>query len=151
MGIKDSNRDLDFHRRVIERTRGRSFAVFAGSGDILAASMGWGGAGAIAASANLIPDTLVQLWNALRAGDADGTAHLHGRVHAVEEMCRRFPFPVNWKTSLELVGLMKAVPAFPFQAMTPADTEAMRAGLKELGVLQRSLSQNSLSKRGPSV
>ena len=135
-GIKDSNRDLEFHRRVIEQTREQSFAVFAGSGDILAASTGWGGVGAIAASANLIPQTLVQLWNALRAGDVDGAAGLQRQVHAVEELCRRFPFPVNWKTSLELVGLMHAVPAFPFQAMTPANTEVMRAGLRELGVLR---------------
>lgn len=136
VGIKDSNRDLDFHRRVIELTRDRSFAVFAGSGDILTASMSWGGAGAIAASANLIPQALVQLWNALRADDADGAAHLHRLVHAVEEMCRGFPFPVNWKTSLALVGLISAVPAFPFQAMLPARTEVMRSGLRELGVLR---------------
>ena len=148
VGIKDSSRDLDFHRRVIEQTRDRSFAVFAGSGDILVASMGWGGAGAIAASANLIPDTLVQLWNAQRAGDTDGAGHLHRRVHAVEEICRRFPFPVNWKTSLALIGLMNAMPAFPVQAMTPADVDAMRSGLRELGVLREGSSYNSLFQKG---
>ena len=134
-GLKDSSRDLTFHQAILDATRGGRFAIFAGAGDIIPLSHGWGGAGAIAASGNLVPGALVELWNAAKRGASADVERLQAFVSGVEELCRRFPFPVNWQTAVELAGVAAAVPAFPLRRLPATDVESMRAGLVALGLI----------------
>ncbi len=136
VGIKDSSRDVEFHRRIIDATRGKDFAVFAGSGALLSTNMTSGGAGAIAASANVIPGALVRLWQALRQGDAAEAERRQQHVSSVEAAVQQFPFPANWKACLELAGLLSAEQAFPIRRLSGDQVSALRAALHELGTVQ---------------
>jgi 4-hydroxy-tetrahydrodipicolinate synthase len=134
-GIKDSSRDIEFHRGIVDATRGKEFAVFAGSGAQLSTNIMAGGAGAIAASANVIPGALGHLWEALRRGDVAEGARWQQHVSSVEAAVRQFPFPANWKACLELMGLLSAEPTFPFRRLSGAQMSALRTDLHALGVV----------------
>lgn len=134
-GIKDSSHDADFHRRVIESTRHENFSVFAGSGRLLPVNVAAGGHGAIAASANLIPDALTALWRALGRGDTAAANDLHTLVDAVEATCRSYAFPATWKASVELAGLAGGQPAFPLSRLSPDQMDSLRRAFARLGVI----------------
>jgi 4-hydroxy-tetrahydrodipicolinate synthase len=59
IGMKDSSGDLNNTKSVIERFRG--FKVYAGSDALLLATMRYGGAGCISATANVNPAAIVRL------------------------------------------------------------------------------------------
>ena len=134
-GIKDSSRDVEFHHRIIAATSGTTFAVFAGSGALLSTNISCGGAGAIAASANLIPRALVCLRQALQEHDCAEAQRQHCYISAVEEAVRQFPFPTNWKASLSILGLVSGEPAFPFRRLSGDQMRVLGTALRDLGVV----------------
>ncbi|MHB8619545.1 MAG: dihydrodipicolinate synthase family protein [Chloroflexota bacterium] len=135
VGLKDSGGDETFHRQIVTATRGKDFQVFAGSGTLASANFASGGAGMIAASANLIPAALVSLWRALSTGDEAGAARWHSHVSAVEQVCRRFPYPTNWKTAVECAGLLPAQSAFPLHHLSPDQVDDLRVALRQVGAV----------------
>jgi 4-hydroxy-tetrahydrodipicolinate synthase len=134
-GIKDSSRDIDFHRRLLEATRGKDFAVFTGAGAVLSINAAGGGAGTIAGCANLVPRDLVRLKRALAEGNTAEADRLQQRVAALEDAVRQFPFPANWKACLEIAGLLSAHPAFPVPRLSAEQMNALREALHDLGVV----------------
>jgi 4-hydroxy-tetrahydrodipicolinate synthase len=134
-GIKDSSRDVDFHRRLLEATRDRDFAVFTGAGALLSVNTAGGGAGTIAGCANLVPQDLVRLRRTLGEGNTAEAERLQQRVAALEDAVRQFPFPANWKACLEIAGLLLAHPAFPLHRLSAVQMTGLREALHDLGVV----------------
>ena len=134
-GIKDSSRDIDFHRRLLQATRGKDFAVFTGAGALLTVNLAGGGAGTIAGCANLVPQDLVRLRRTVEERNTAEAERLQRRVAALEDAVRRFPFPANWKACLEIAGLLTANPAFPIHRLSAEQTNGLREALQYLGVV----------------
>jgi 4-hydroxy-tetrahydrodipicolinate synthase len=135
VGIKDSSRDVEFHRRILEVTRGKDFTVFTGAGALLSVNMAGGGGGTIAGCANLVPRDLVRLWRTLVEGNTAEAGRLQQRVAALEDAVRQFPFPANWKVCLEIAGLLSANPAFPLRQISVEQRNGLRKVLQDLGIL----------------
>lgn len=135
-GIKDSSRDLEGFQAFAYATQGEEFALLTGSDTLLMASLLVGGHGAIAASANLVPELGVGVYEASCEGHWEGAAAYQRRLFDVIQACRVGGLGIGWKAALELAGVCSGTPVPPATPL-PADVRAKLAGrLEELGVLE---------------
>ncbi|HOB08520.1 MAG: 4-hydroxy-tetrahydrodipicolinate synthase [Limnochordia bacterium] len=79
IGIKDSSGDLKLTQAYIEQTPER-FAVMGGNDGLILDTLLLGGTGAIAATANVIPEILVNIYQAFMEGDLDKARMWQDRV-----------------------------------------------------------------------
>ena len=68
VGIKDSSGDLTLTSEYIRRTD-EKFSVLAGRDTLIYGTLCYGGKGAIAATANVAPKVIVEIYEAFQAGD----------------------------------------------------------------------------------
>lgn len=132
LGIKDSSRDLEYLASIAYNTADFSFDVVTGSDTLLLASLGVGALGAIAASANLVPDIGSGICSAATAGEVDKAASLQRHLFAIVTACRRGIAPAGWKASLELAGVCSANLVAPAGRLARAEQDAIRADLESL-------------------
>ncbi|MHB1712129.1 MAG: dihydrodipicolinate synthase family protein [Acidimicrobiales bacterium] len=135
VGMKDSSRDLEYFQSVsaLASLHGNGeFALLTGSDTLLVASMAAGGTGTIAASVNLVPDTVVALYDAIRAEEWPVARAVQERLLAIVSACRRPGFPAGWKAALALAGLCSAHTAPPISPATPEATRRLADELTPL-------------------
>lgn len=87
-GIKDSQNDLDWLRRLILATTGTDFTVFAGTWSLIDAAVLLGAAGAIPSIANTSPDVTVALYDRAVAGNWNEAADLEAGFIDTDESVR---------------------------------------------------------------
>ncbi len=135
LGIKDSSRDFEYFQGLISHTAtAEDFAVLTGTDTMLVASMLVGGAGTIAASVNIVPSLVQDLYDACLAGKLDDARALQERVVGVVAAARRAGFPRGWKAAAEALGLCSARTAHPLRPASPDEAAALTGELKALGV-----------------
>ena len=134
-GIKDSSRDFEYFTAVCHATDGTDgFARLTGSDTMLLASAVVGGHGAIAASANLVPELGVAVHRAAGAGEWDEARAAQRRLFEVVQACRTGEPPAGWKAALELAGVCSGRLAAPAAGLDEAGRAALRERLATLGL-----------------
>ena len=134
-GLKDSSRNLEYFTAARLATEGAAdFSLLTGTDTLLAASLSLGGDGAIAASANLVPELGCALYAAARGGSPAEAATLQRRLFRVVTTCRRGTFPAGWKAALEAQGLCSRALAPPAQTLTNEQSAALALELRALAV-----------------
>lgn len=135
VAIKDSSRDLEYFQAVLYATSELpQFAVLTGTDTMLLASMHLGGHGAIAASANLVPQLGCDLYQAVVDRRWDAARTLQRRLFEVVTEVRRGGVPVGWKAALEVVGVCSGQPAPPASRVAPELQHRLAERLSALGV-----------------
>jgi len=127
VGMKDSSRDFEYFQAVVAGASGKAFFVLTGTDTMLAASVAAGGSGTIAASVNVVPALVHDLFEAAVAGRVEEANRLQYRVTQVVNAARSEGFPAGWKAAAEALGLCSRHTAPP---MSPA-SDASVARLKE--------------------
>lgn len=94
-GIKDSSNRLDFMLRMIRAFPG--FSVFTGSDDLLQPLMEAGGAGAITAVGNLLPETSLSVFNDWEFGQARDS---HRQLTIIRKVISAYPLTAALKEIL---------------------------------------------------
>jgi dihydrodipicolinate synthase/N-acetylneuraminate lyase len=133
-GIKDSSRDLEY-LTAVRYAAGDGFAVLTGSDSMLLASMIVGADGAIAASANLVPEWGCSLYRHIAAGELEAARALQRRVFELVSACRVGFFPAGWKAALELTGVCAGQLAAPATQLDEGALARLRDRLADLGLL----------------
>jgi len=135
IGLKDSSRDLEGLQALVYATAGEDFTVLTGSDTILLASLVVGAQGAIAASANLVPELGVAVYEAVREERwSDAAAHQR-KLFDVIQACRVGGLGVGWKAALELAGVCSGAPVPPAAPLAADARAALARRLAALGVL----------------
>lgn len=135
IGIKDSSRDFEYFQAVVSVSGSADdFAVLTGTDTMLAASMKAGAHGTIAASVNIVPSLVQDLYDAVRSGRVDETRLLQARLVKIVEAARRAGFPRGWKSAAAALGLCSALTAHPLRPVNAEEGAALRADLEGLGV-----------------
>ena len=93
-----------------------------------------GAHGAIAAILTAVPTLLVQLWDAVQAGDHKGALVLHEKILPIWNAICADNLPANTKTCQELLGRRAGVPRAPMPASSPAQRAAIQAALQKAGL-----------------
>ncbi len=134
VGIKDSSGDLTLTAEYIRRTDGK-FSVLAGRDTLIYGTLCYGGKGAIAATANVAPKIIVEIYEAFKAGDMKRSLEAQFRLAPLRLAFDLGTFPVVIKEALNLIGIDAGVGIPPVGGITPKAKEDLKKILKNMKLL----------------
>ena len=103
IGIKDSDRDMDYFHKLLERTHAQKhFSVIQGSDRLFVESFVAGAPAGVSVTANIYPELTVSLYDHYRRGDIGGAqARQQRNLELVKVIIRHGCFPVELKTAAD--------------------------------------------------
>jgi len=133
-GIKDSSGDLTQLTEHI-RLAPPGFKAFVGRDSLIYATLLHGGAGAVTATANVVPGLAVGIYDAVKAGDLAKARDLQQKVLPVRLAFGLGTFPVVVKEAMEMIGQPAGPARSPVGPMSDEARAQLRQILTEAGVL----------------
>ncbi|MEX5572856.1 4-hydroxy-tetrahydrodipicolinate synthase [Pseudomonas lijiangensis] len=120
-GIKDSAGNFDALVQMM-KYRSDEFAVFAGTDSLIYWNLLAGGDGAIAATANAVPDVVMSIWNNFQSGNHEAARAAQEALRPLRDAFALGTMPVVLKTATQLLN----VPVGPCRApVQPLDAAAL--------------------------
>jgi 4-hydroxy-2-oxoglutarate aldolase len=133
-GMKDSAGNLEVLERYLA-VQSDDFRVLTGNAQTSQAAFGMGASGAILAVALFAAPIAVALWEAARAGDAEGASVAQARLLPLAREIVAGMGPSGLKAAMDLVGLEGGSPRSPLLPLGDAERERVAALLAEAGAL----------------
>jgi 4-hydroxy-tetrahydrodipicolinate synthase len=127
IGIKDSSGDLTQFAEHL-RLCPPGFRAFVGRDSLIYAALMHGGAGAVTATANVVPDLAVGIYDAVSEGNLAEARSLQRLLAPVRMAFGLGTFPVVVKEAMHLIGL----PAGPARQPVGPLSDGARARLREV-------------------
>jgi len=134
VGIKDSSGDLTLTSEYIRRTSDK-FSVLAGRDTLIYGTLCYGGKGAIAATANVAPRVVVEIYEAFQAGDWKRSLEAQFRLAPLRLAFDLGTFPVVIKEALKLLGIDAGVGIPPVGGISAKAKLELKEILKSMGLL----------------
>lgn len=103
VGVKHSVKDLDVVSWTL-KSCGRDFKVFCGLESLTFPMLALGGHGMVAATANLMPKEMAEMYEAVKAGDYERALSLHYQLLEVNDSIFWDTNPIPVKTVLAMMG-----------------------------------------------
>lgn len=133
-GIKDSSGDLSLTTEYIRRADD-DFAVLLGRDTLIFSGLLHGAKGAIAATANVVPDLVVEIYTCVMNADLEGALRAQDRLAALRLAFGLGTFPVVVKEALDLIGIPAGPGRAPVGPMSEEARSRLRQVLTDLGKL----------------
>ncbi|MGQ9636255.1 MAG: 4-hydroxy-tetrahydrodipicolinate synthase [Thermodesulfobacteriota bacterium] len=133
VGIKDSSGDLTLTAEYIRRT-GERFSVLAGRDTLIYGTLCYGGKGAIAATANVAPRLIVEIYEAFMKGDHSRALSAQYRLAPLRLAFDLGTFPVVIKEALNLIGIDAGIGIPPVGRISSEAREELKEILKNMGL-----------------
>jgi len=135
IGIKDSSGNIVQIGEIIQKSS-KDFAVFAGSGSFLYASLVLGATGGTLAVANVIPDLCAEIIALCNAGQAEKARTLQMKIMEINAAVT-----VKWgiaglKAALDLIGYYGGPTRKPLRPLAPELKSQLEAILRNVGALK---------------
>jgi 4-hydroxy-tetrahydrodipicolinate synthase len=134
VGIKDSSGDLTQFAEYI-RLCPPGFQAFVGRDSLVYAALLYGGVGAVMATANVVPDLAVGIYDAVGSGDLERARELQQKLLPVRLAFGLGTFPVVVKEAMRMIGQPAGPARDPVGPMSDRARQELSAVLKEAGVL----------------
>lgn len=135
-GAKDSSGDLTLTAEYVRRTRDRGFKIMAGRDVMILGTLACGGAGCVAATANIVPALVVEIYDKFVAGDLHGAREAQFKLAPLRLAFNLGSFPVVVKDALNLLGLGVGAPIKPNTGCSEASLTKLRDILKDVAALE---------------
>jgi 4-hydroxy-tetrahydrodipicolinate synthase len=135
IGIKDSSGDMTLTAEYIRRT-GERFSVLAGRDTLIYATLCYGGKGAIAATANVAPKLIVEIYEAFQTGDHKRSLAAQFRLAPLRLAFDLGTFPVVIKEALNLIGIEAGIGMPPVGGISPKAKEELKEILRNMELLK---------------
>jgi 4-hydroxy-tetrahydrodipicolinate synthase len=136
VGIKDSGGDLTQTIEMIRQTND-DFIVLMGRDSLIYAGLHHGIQGAIAATANVVPALVVEIYEAFQAGDWQRSLAAQEELLPLRLAFGLGTFPVVVKDALNMIGVSVGPPRRPLQSLKGEPQERLRDVLAKLELLGR--------------
>ena len=141
IGIKDSSGNMEYFNKLLELKRLRpDWSVLVGPESYLAETVHRGGDGGVNGGANFYPSLFVDLYDAVKKGDAAREAELQkivGQVGQVYSVGRHASAVIKgMKCACSLLGICDDFMTEPFERFNAPEREKVRAILESLDLLQ---------------
>lgn len=136
VGIKDATGDIGRGIALIASLPER-FLVYSGDDGSAVALLLMGAKGSISVSANVAPRALHELCKAAIAGDAHVARDWHLKTLPLHHMQSLEPNPIPVKWAMQEMGLIESGIRLPLVPLSSGHHEAVRAALRQTGVLDR--------------
>ncbi|WP_332855535.1 4-hydroxy-tetrahydrodipicolinate synthase [Duganella sp. S19_KUP01_CR8] len=134
VGVKDATGNIGRGYDLL-RLAPKSFAVYSGDDPTAMALMLAGGAGNISVTANVAPRDMADMCEAAIAGNLAKAVELNNKMFPLHQKLFIEPNPVPVKWALAEMGKMPAGIRLPLVPLAAECHEAVRAALREAGVL----------------
>jgi formaldehyde-activating enzyme len=134
VGVKDSSGQLNFILAVLEKVRDK-INVLCGHDEVVVAALAAGCSGAILASANVMPDVWIQVYNAIQKGDLQTARELQYKVQKIARIIAKSG-AVGTKEGLNMMGLKVGPVRLPLSVggeLTYEEREELRLDLEKIG------------------
>jgi len=136
VGIKDSSGDLTQFTEYV-RLCPAGFRAFMGRDSLILPALICGAAGAVAATANVVPELVVGIYNAVRAGNYALGLELQRRLSPLRAAFGMGTFPVVVKEAMQLLGLPVGPARRPVGPLSPEMRMRLASVLQQMGQLVR--------------
>lgn len=133
-GIKDSSGDMTNFLELIRQTP-KDFKVIMGRDTLICSALIAGGAGAIAATANVAPALIVGIYNAVRANDLEKAKELQRKLAPLRIAFGLGSFPVVVKDALTMMGIPAGKCRRPIESLKEDKIAQLRQILSDMGLL----------------
>lgn len=134
VGIKDSSGDLTLTIEMMRQT-GEDFAVLMGRDSLIYAGLQHGIKGAIAATANVVPALVVEIYEAFLEGDMARSLAAQEKLLPLRLAFGLGSFPVVVKDAMNMIGVPAGPARRPLQSLTGVAREKLRDVLEQVGAL----------------
>ena len=134
VGVKDSSGDLTQFTEYI-RLCPVGFRAFMGRDSLILPALVCGAAGAVAATANVVPELVVGIYDAVRAGNHTLGLELQQRLLPLRLAFGMGTFPVVIKEAMQLLGLPVGPARSPVGPLTTEMRMRLRTVLQQMSVL----------------
>jgi 4-hydroxy-tetrahydrodipicolinate synthase len=131
VGIKDSSGDLTLTADYI-RVTPRHFAVIAGRDSLILATLVYGGKAAIAATANVAPRLVVEIYESFVKGDLKRAKEAQFSLMPLRLAYSLGSFPVVVKEAMTMLGSPSGPTRSPVGSISEANREKLRSILADL-------------------
>jgi len=134
VGVKDSSGQLSFILAVLEKVRNK-INVLCGHDEVVVGALAAGCSGAILASANVIPDVWVNIYNAVQKGDLKTAQEWQYKVQKIARIIAKSG-PVGTKEALNMMGMKVGPVRLPLSVggeLTYEEREELRLDLEKIG------------------
>ena len=133
VGIKESSGDMTLTAEFIRRTRDKDFKVIAGRDILILSTLVYGGVGAVASSANIVPELVVEIYDKFQGGDLVGAREAQYRLAPMRIAYSLGSFPVVTKDYMRLLGFDVGEPIKPNVRSSQDNLHKLQALLDGLG------------------
>lgn len=134
VGAKDSSGDLTLTSEYIRRTRDKGFRIMAGRDTMILGTLVYGGVGTVAATSNIAPSLVVEIYNKFVAGDIQGAREAQYRLAPLRIAFGLGSFPVVMKDALNLLGVDVGDPIRPLDHCTEPNMAKLKDVLTKMGL-----------------
>lgn len=135
VGMKDSSGDIVQTSSYIEATKDKDFSILVGNDACIFSALVSGAKGAVAATANVAPRLIVDLYNAVKAGNIDLARDLQYKLLPIRKAFTMGTFPVVIKEALNLMGLPAGPARRPIQPLSSEKREELKSIMKKAGLI----------------
>ncbi|MGY4691678.1 4-hydroxy-tetrahydrodipicolinate synthase [Salibacterium sp. K-3] len=125
-GIKDSSGNFDNIVRYIEETDD-DFAVVSGTDSLILWTLIAGGDGAVAATANVFPETAVSIYRAWKQNDLKQAQKFQEQLRPIRHVSQAATVPAVYKKAVEMKGIPAGPPRPPVHEATEDLENQIRA------------------------
>jgi len=145
VGVKDSSGNYEHVLQLIQQS-GPDFAVLAGTDSFILSTLLAGGAGAIAASANVVPDTVVSIYKHWQEGRLEEAAKSQADIAVVRKLMQFGTVPSGLKEILSQLGIEVGSPRLPVQPVGAEERNTIAATLRAVGLLKEGNSHANIGR-----
>ena len=133
IAVKEASGKLDQIEEIV-RNRPEGFSVLSGNDDQTFPIMRFGGDGIISVASNVAPGLMVQLVEAVAAGDWTKAEALDKKLAPLYDACFVESNPIPAKAALNLLGFCDPDMRLPLTTAVAPTFETMRKVLEDLGI-----------------
>jgi dihydrodipicolinate synthase/N-acetylneuraminate lyase len=138
-GLKDSGRDLGYAAELLDAVAAvgaaADFSVLTGTDSMLVSYMLAGARGTICGSANVVPELVRAVYDAVRAGTLDDALRHEARLRAVNKACGVGALPAALKAAVASTGIGEQWLVPPRLPLAEDETATLIDRLTALGAL----------------
>ncbi|WP_378951546.1 4-hydroxy-tetrahydrodipicolinate synthase [Pelosinus sp. sgz500959] len=136
VGAKDSSGDLTLTSEYIRRTRDKGFKVMAGRDTMILGTLVYGGVGCVAATANIAPKLVVEIYNKFMAGDIQGSLEAQYELAPLRVAMGLGSWPVVTKDAMNLIGFQAGEPIKPNTSCSEANMLTLKNILTKMNLIK---------------
>lgn len=113
VGIKDSSGNFANIENYINATKDEDFSVFAGTDSLILQTLQAGGKGAVAATANMVPDVVVAIYDKWLEGNIETAKENQEKLQPLRDTFKHGTLPSVLKKAVELYSVPVGPPKMP--------------------------------------